>query len=205
MCWPAALFCILNLSVNLGLGRVYGESLLMIVLLNFSVGLFEEVVMRGVIVGHMMHHWENDPRRIFKTVLWSAVIFGVTHLGNVFSNPIGTVFQIVYATGLGVVFAAAYIRTRNLWSCILIHMLVDFAGGIGNIYAPLQADTAAYQASLSQVNNLGSLWIPTEMANVAGLLFQFAAVAIAFIGIGVSCYILRSKKRGSIDALWEKM
>ena len=205
LCWPVFLICVLNLSINFSTGRVYGDSLLMTALLYFSVGLFEEVVMRGILVGHMLHHWKNDSRRIFKTVLWSSVIFGVTHLGNVFSNPIGTAFQIVYATGLGMVFAAAYIRTRNLWSCILIHSIVDFTGGIEAIYVPLQADSAAYQASCNQITNLGSLWIPEEMAYTAALMFQFAAVAVAFIAAGIACYMLRSKKRSSIDALWKKL
>lgn len=202
---PLLMMCILNLSVNLSFEKVYAESLLMVVLLYFSVGLFEEVVMRGVIVGHMMHHWENDPRRVLKTVLWSSVIFGVAHLGNVFSNPVGTAFQIVYATGFGMIFAVAYIRTRNLWSCILMHAFVDFAGGIGNIYVPLQSDLKAYQASLDQVSNIGSLWIPENMADSAEIIFMLLSVVMAFIAVGIACYMVRSSKRSSIDVLWEKM
>ena len=70
---------------------------------------------------------------------------------------------------------------------------------------PLQADSAAYQASCNQITNLGSLWIPEEMADTVALMFQFTAVAVAFIAAGIACYMLRSKKRISIDALWKKL
>lgn len=205
LCWPAFLFIALNLVPNLCSGPVYGESLVMVLLQNASVGLFEEVVVRAILIGHMMHYWRSDPHRVFKSVLWSSVIFGVLHIGNIFSSPVSTVFQILYATGLGMVFAAAFIRTRNLWSCIAVHGLVDFFGSLSRLYVPLQTDPAAYQASLEQLSPLLLSQLPDEMAGPFTLLFYLCSQMFALLAVGVAIYLLRPGKRNQIEALWEKM
>lgn len=205
LCWPAYLFIALNLFVNLGSGRIYIDSLLMTLMDYCSVGLFEEVVIRAILVGHMMHHWKNDPRRISKTVIWSSVIFGVLHIGNFFSNPLGTVMQIFYATGLGLLFAAAYIRTRNLWCCILIHSIIDFCGAIPKIFVPLQADMAAYNASLEQVPQLILSRMPEETLMAIAPLLQLMPLVLALLAAVAAIYMLRPKKHSRINILWENL
>lgn len=205
LCWPAFLFIAFNLFGNLGSGRIYTDSLIMTLMDYCSVGLFEEVVIRAILIGHMMHHWRNDPRRVSKAVIWSSVIFGVLHIGNIFSNPIGTVIQILYATGIGILFAAAYIRTRNLWSCILVHSMVDFFAGIAKIFVPLQADMAAYEASLKQVPQVLLSGIPEETLVSIAPLLQLMPLVLSIVAAATAIYMLRSGKHGQIDMLWEEL
>lgn len=205
LCWPALLFIATNLCFNLGIGRIYAESLIMLLIKYGSVGLFEEVVVRAILVGHMMHHWRNDSRRIGKAVFWSSVIFGVLHIGNFFSNPIGTVIQILYATGMGILFAAAYIRTRNLWCCILIHGLVDFCGDVTRIFVPLQADMAAYQASLEQVPQLIGTLVPEEVLVPLIPFLPLIPLLLSIVAAVAALFMLRSGKHSQIHALWEKL
>lgn len=205
LCWPALLFIGLNLLGSLSIGRIYPESLILEIARNVSIGLFEEVVVRAILVGHMMHYWKNSPHRVFKAVLWSSVLFGVLHIGNVFANPIGTAVQIFYAMGFGVMFAAAYIRTRNLWGCILIHALVDFASNMNRIYVPLQPDGAAYAASLQELPSLVYSMVSPQTASVLSAIFLPGIMVGVVLAVSAGAFILRKAKAEKITQLWERM
>jgi membrane protease YdiL (CAAX protease family) len=41
--------------------------------------------------------------------------------------------QIIYATFLGIFFAGIYLRTKNIWLCMLIHALIDISAGFAGI------------------------------------------------------------------------
>lgn len=205
LCWPALLFLLINLITSLGAGPVYPESLALEVVRNGSIGLFEEIIVRAILVGHMMHHWKGTPHRVGKAVLWSSVLFGVLHIGNALANPIGTAFQIFYATGIGVVFAATYLRTKNLWSCILVHGLVDFASNMGNIYVPLQADTEAYMEALYQVPSLLLGQASPETIQMVLEMVTFGIIPLTALCIIVGIFMLRKSKAPEIESLWEEM
>lgn len=205
MCWPMLTFIAFNLFANLGSGKIYGESLTMALANYFSVGLFEEVIVRAILIGHMMHHWKGDAHRIRKAVVWSSVIFGVLHIGNVFSNPIGTLIQILFATGIGILFAAVYLRTRNLWSCILVHAINDFCAAIDTIYVPLQADIDAYNAALAEVPQILMGRIPQETLISIAPLLQLAGLPLAVFVAIMGIYMMRPAKAKQINQLWEWM
>ena len=205
MCWPAVVFILINLGSYLCIGRIYPESLIMELMRNVSIGLFEEVVVRAVLVGHMMYHWRNSRRRVFLTVLWSSVLFGVLHIGNALENPVGTFIQIFYAMGFGVMFAAVYIRTRNLWSCILVHALVDFSANITNIFVPVQLDAEAYAGSMSGLTYFMPAFAPESILSVwSGLSFLGILVGTA-LAIVVGVFMLRRSKAAEIADLWADM
>ena len=133
----------------------------------------------------MMYHWKDDNRKVLKSVLWSSVIFGVLHLGNLFSGQgvATTLLQVSYSTILGIVFAAVYIRTKNLWSVAIIHGLIDFASGIEGIFEMPQAtlEVAAGEGSM----NLLSLLI-----------------LLSVMLIGLVWGILMLRKKEEIQKLW---
>ena len=205
LCWPAIPFMLLNLLTSLSDQPIIPESLILMLLSNFAIGLFEEVVVRAILVGHMMHHWKGDKHRVLKSVLCSALLFGILHIGNFFSNPVGTIFQIVYASGIGVMFAAAYIRSRNLWPCIILHALVDLCANLGHIYVPLQADMAAYQEELMSVPSLVSYYVPYDVVMMLPGLVLVGAVLISIVAAIAGAFTLRKSKAQEIEALWEEM
>jgi len=72
--------------------------------------ILEEVVFRGAILRRLL----EKPWRPWVAILVSAIFFSVAH---------GNLTQGVTALVLGCFMGWVYYRTRNLWPCILIHVL----------------------------------------------------------------------------------
>ncbi|MFR3959857.1 MAG: type II CAAX prenyl endopeptidase Rce1 family protein [Streptococcus salivarius] len=54
-------------------------------------------------------------------ILWTSPSWNLTH------NLNATLFQVYYATAIGIFYAAIYLRTGSLWWTIVLHCLIDFA------------------------------------------------------------------------------
>ena len=102
-----------------------------------SIGLFEEAILRGVVLNRMLSKWGYKKAGVYAAVLASSILFGLWHLINLVSCPwliVSTGIQVVYASFIGIYFAAIYLRTNNLWTVILLHSLFDFAGCFGELF-----------------------------------------------------------------------
>lgn len=84
-------------------------------------GVREESLYRGVLLRIV------GPIGQRKAVLFTAVIFGLAHLSNLFvrSNPALVFAQVIGAFCFGVAFGALRLRTNTLWPLIVLHMLHD--------------------------------------------------------------------------------
>lgn len=182
--WPVILFASANiLSPDIiSDNAIVTETLIMVLIVNMITGFYEEVIMRGMLLGHMMEHWKNDERKILKSVLSTSVLFGLVHLGNLIkAGVISTLFQVCYATVLGLVFAAAYLRTKNLWACALLHGLVDVTGDLYSIYyAPGQEITNYFGTSIPLI------------------------IICTLIALIIALFELRKKGREEIMKLWSE-
>ena len=100
------------------------------ILTMFFVGMNEEVIMRGIVLNLFADRFSNTRRGVLAAIILSSVIFGAAHIPNVLSGvPLSSaLIQALQATLLGILFAAIYLRSGNLWICIIIHALVDFGG-----------------------------------------------------------------------------
>lgn len=94
--------------------------------LAIMAGIGEEMNIRVLPISVMMRDWMDEKHIPFITYSTSAA-FGLIHLVNLLSGaPIdGTIVQIVAAFGIGVIFAAIYLRTGNILYCIFIHTVTD--------------------------------------------------------------------------------
>ena len=98
---------------------------------NMGVGLFEETVFRGLLFGVFRKYFGDNRKGIYTSVLLSALLFGCIHLENLLVYPnlvISTTAQVIYAFFAGVLFAVIYYRTENLLPCIILHGVFDFCG-----------------------------------------------------------------------------
>ena len=93
----------------------------------FAVGLFEEVLMRGIVLNVLLNKKGDTRKDIIKACWISSAIFGAIHMFNAIAGAgvIETVGQAVFATFAGMFFAAVYIRTKSLWAPIILHAVFD--------------------------------------------------------------------------------
>ena len=114
------------------LGNVFAA-----IILGLAPGLFEEIIVRGLYVSNAMRSATSYKDIVF-TFFISSFIFGALHFVNIIMGAdIGmTITQVVYATGLGCIFAAACLRTGSLWPSVIVHSLIDISA---YLFADLQS------------------------------------------------------------------
>ncbi len=118
---PLVLFAVIAaLLLSEEAGRGHLTMLLVILLFNLLVGLFEETLFRGIVF-----HGLRQAHGLWFAILASALLFGLFHLVNL---AIGqdwhiTLFQVVNATALGMFFCAIVLQSGNLWPAIILHAI----------------------------------------------------------------------------------
>lgn len=103
----------------------------------FAIAFFEETLVRGVILNLMYDKWGRTKSGIYMAAIMSGLVFGAFHIINLLDCPwliVTTITQVIYATFIGVFFAAIYLRSRNLWVVIFLHAIVDFTGCYGELF-----------------------------------------------------------------------
>lgn len=91
-----------------------------------SIGLFEEVVFRGIIFTFLLGYFRKDKKGLFVSCVLSSIIFGLMHLFNGFS--MGTLLQVCYTTLTGLLFAICYVKTKNILIPAIVHSIYNFCG-----------------------------------------------------------------------------
>lgn len=90
------------------------------------VGIAEESVCRGIITDVLLKHFGKTKGGILLTVLLSAVIFGCSHIINIFRQSVEeTIVQIVATSLSGILLGAIYVKHQNIYSLMIIHSIFD--------------------------------------------------------------------------------
>ena len=100
-----------------------GYTYLSLLALAILIGFTEEIFFRGLLLESLL------PAGITRAVLLSAVLFGLPHLLKIVSgiwDPYFAIAATLFATGIGICFAALRIRTGTIWPLIGIHILIDY-------------------------------------------------------------------------------
>ncbi len=94
------------------------------------VGFFEELVFRGVLFALLASIFTKDKKGLLKSYVLSSVIFGVTHLLNIFGGASvpATILQAGYSTLTGGLFAFALLKTKNILIPAFVHAVYNFCG-----------------------------------------------------------------------------
>lgn len=110
--------------------------ILVFFLAMFMVGAAEEILFRGVIAETLLERFGTSRSGIWKACALSALFFSAAHLTNLMgSEPLGVLVQCAFTFSFGVLLAAIYFRTGNLWVPIFIHAYMDVAGLLlGGLY-----------------------------------------------------------------------
>ena len=143
---------------------------------NLAIAVSEEFLFRGVVFTRMLDSWKNKKGFIWAAIIASSVIFGLRHFLNLVTTPnvvISTVGQVLFTFMAGFYLCAVYLRTRNIWVCIIIHFFEDFFTGF---WAIVSTSAAAAQTVDGSIANM----------------FLLVAVHLVYIVFGV--LMLKSKK-----------
>lgn len=156
---------------------------LTIISASLMAGMGEEFAFRGVLTSTMLRQWKDQNK--FRTIaLISGVLFGLVHAGNLISgaNPLSTLLQVLSSVGVGVFFAALYMRTGTILPCMFYHTVHDII-----------AIAASSQVSEEGLIT-GSL---IDFSDILDLVLSIALIAIAL-------YLLRAAKTEEMRELWNR-
>jgi membrane protease YdiL (CAAX protease family) len=135
--WPFIIIILVNflevITGNLTIDTSKPVMIILFTLMNFFIGLSEELLVRGVILGVLLLKWGNTKKGIYLSVIVSSVLFGSAHILNLIGNPsilVATLSQVVYATFIGIFFAACVLRSKTIWPMIILHATIDFFGQV---------------------------------------------------------------------------
>ena len=148
------------------------------------IGLAEELPFRGLICGVLLEAFGTSRAGVWKAVVLSGVIFGSAHLTNLLgAQPQGVLVQAAVTSVLGMLFAAIYYRTGNLWVTVLLHALMDFASLLPTgLFMSGTGDAVAEAISAYGLINL---------------------LPVITYGVPVA-FLLRKKKLPEIQMLWTR-
>ena len=96
------------------------EVLAIVLILNFFVGLSEELLFRGFLFGGLRQRF-----RLINAIILSSIAFGLLHLINAGAGQslTETAFQIVMAATLGALFCGLVLQSNSIWPAIVMHMV----------------------------------------------------------------------------------
>ena len=124
---PALVFALWNVANHFITKGPYHPPTVGIFLLALASAVFEEVVFRGIFIHNLKASGKSD----LAALLVSAILFGALHLTNAVSGGIlQALVQTGYATVVGLVFGAIYIRTGDILSVMIAHTAIDMASGV---------------------------------------------------------------------------
>lgn len=149
--------------------------------LALMAGIGEEMFVRVLPISVMMRDWMDEKHVPFITYA-TAVIFGLIHLSNIsVGAPVDiTMIQIVIAIGIGIIFAAVYLRTGNILLCIILHTVHDMLSFmiVGGTENGVMQTITTYDAITS--------------------------IIIGIVGAVVGTYLIRKAVRTDIVTVWKE-
>jgi len=133
---------------------------------NLSVGLFEEMLLRGICFCLLVQAWQQRKGGLLLAAVAQGAIFGLLHLINLAHAPVlDTVSQTVYATLLGIGFAGMTVYCRSIWPAIFVHTAINLAGSMNSDLVPnappTEGSLAGYLVAtvvIFLVSTLPGLW-----------------------------------------------
>lgn len=132
---PFVVVCVNNLPIYAllsGNAAVTGKPghIIMFLLSCLSVGFFEEMLFRGVILLLILEKMGSSRKRIFIGTVISSAVFALFHIFNIFAGAGAgeTLLQVGYTFLTGCMWSLVLILTRNIWVCAALHAVYNFCG-----------------------------------------------------------------------------
>ena len=107
------------------------SGILISVLALFSTSFLEESLFRGLIARAFIKKYIDRKYGIIKSIIYPSLIFGITHVINIFTMKINisaSIFQILTTICIGAIFTAIYLKGGNIFILIIAHTLTNAVG-----------------------------------------------------------------------------
>ena len=156
---------------------------LMIIITSLTAGIKEEFLFRGVIVSTLLRQWKE--RNMFvQATLVSGIVFGLIHATNMLAgaDPMQTLFQVISSVGVGIFFAAVYIRCGSILPCMFYHVLHDII-------------------AIACESNVAENGIMSAKAFWWGDVFN---LALSFMLATVGLWLIRGAKTEQMREIWDR-
>ena len=116
-------------SVNLEYTLASFGDITVFLLTMVMVGVTEELLFRGFIAEIIFEKYGKTGAGVWFSVIVSGCIFGFMHIINAVSigNGASALIQSIVASVIGMAFCAIYYRTKNLYVCIFLHIIINTA------------------------------------------------------------------------------
>ena len=130
--WFILLIALIFFSLNISQavkGNAPVSSIVFYFIYCLGTGIFEELMCRGIIQNLIVEKFKEENKSVFKAIALAAFIFAILHFANLINNPnliLGTIGQVVYSFGIGIMLGVIYYKTKNIASSILVHALFNF-------------------------------------------------------------------------------
>lgn len=110
------------------------------------VGFIEETIMRGGMCSILTSLFDKSRYQIVLAALVSSIMFGSLHLLNLLGGAdfLYTLYQVLYASAIGVCFSVFYLKTGSLLIPILAHCLIDWSDFFFNMTGQPDMETIWY-------------------------------------------------------------
>lgn len=102
-------------------------------ILYLSVGLYEEAFFRGIVLNGLVKVFPKSKAGLYIAVATSSFLFGLVHIDHLILldievlPKIGVIFlQFFYPCMSGLFFATSYLKTKNIWICMIVHGIYDW-------------------------------------------------------------------------------
>lgn len=139
------------------------------ILTGILAPVFEEIIFRKLLLDRMIPHGE------LCAIVFNGILFGLFH---------GNFYQFFYAASLGMLLAFVYVRTQRVGYCMLLHVAVNFMGGILPAILLQRIDYARYlaldPANTAEVEAFYAEYGP-QMTALS--LFSLAQIVMGLVGI----------------------
>ena len=152
------------------------------------VGLGEELVSRGIVAQTLLERFGTGRAGIWKAIIISSIVFGLTHSMNIVSGmiPEVAVMQAIKTIFLGMFLCAVYFRTGNIWVVAFLHAFND-----------IQASTATWLFQSTFVESMNGAAADISISSMGTtLLFPILYLCL-------SLFLLRKSKLGEVQKNWE--
>ena len=148
MGWSVLIFVIVGAIISLTDGMVVGNAASSIAL-ALVAGIGEELLFRLVPLNVVMDANAGRRTTVIGCVV-TSVIFGLAHSTNLLrgADPTATLLQVIYAAGIGLLFAGIYVKTKSIWVTMILHTFVDFMSFI-LVTDPTQQVTGVLSQAMS--------------------------------------------------------